>query len=166
MINEARKGNFKPWVPFLTLFPAVGTALMALRTASRGDKKQLNDLLDTDSYTPTKIVTVAAEGIAFQAAASSLSAMVEAANRHNLTGWAVGPAIGDALNIGQTGISTFEDLIGGSPSKTVPNRFQWAKERGQELLRQTIPALHPFIPPPPKHPPIREGGGEQLNEPY
>jgi hypothetical protein len=165
LLGEAAKGNFRPLLPFVTLFPAMGAALMALRTAARGDKDKLKDLLNTSSYGPTKALKVYAEGIGFYTAANSASAMVDAIDRHSLVNWAVGPAINDTLNTATTAVNTLSSLIGGSPSKTVPDRFEWAGERWREYFRSTFVPIHPFLSAPPKHPPIRESESAS-SEPY
>jgi len=143
LIDEARKGNFRPWVPFLMISPAIGEAIMRFNGMLFGKKKQ-----DADAeLSPGGVLWHMAEDIGHMTGWSSLEMILE--------------MIGNPGSHGRMDVArmTYEFFLGPFTSDLVHTVFQLpyeltnAKTDAAKMnalkrwTRSTFPILKPFIPP-------------------
>jgi hypothetical protein len=77
--DEARKGNFRPLIPFLLLYPAAGQLIWSLTALATGNIKHFKQLMDDKSWTPGRTVWHLIDDIAHVMADSEATAFFDAA---------------------------------------------------------------------------------------
>lgn len=77
--DEARKGNFRPLIPFLLLYPAAGQMIWSLTALATGNLKHFKQLMDDKSWTPGRTLWHIVEDIAHIMADSEATAFFDAA---------------------------------------------------------------------------------------
>jgi hypothetical protein len=172
LISEAKKLNFRPWVPFLLLAPAVGTAIQAATAYARQDKERMAELFDSE-WPVTKILRQAAFGAAFTGAATALTSAVDALDSgRSFADWLAGPVIGDVGRTLQTVWHAVADpakaYMTGKPAHPIFTQGEKLEHHLQSYARETFLPLRPLIPPPPKTKPKEQGpfhGAGEFNPP-
>jgi len=77
--DEARKGNFRPLIPFLALYPIAGQLIWSLTALATGNIKHFMQLMDDKSWTPGRTVWHLIDDIAHVMADSEATAFFDAA---------------------------------------------------------------------------------------
>ena len=147
LILEALRGNFRPWIPFVTIFPIAGTLVRfatelvvegprILVGVLNGDNsvEDLPIIEDIKSIESIKdIITLAADHIAYVGGIGIVGSMIESATIGNLAESVAGPIVG-------TGARLIEQTIKGT------ERFIVKEEEFQEAFRSLERTLTKRIP--------------------
>jgi hypothetical protein len=102
--DEARKGNFRPLVPFVTLYPLIGQLIWSLTAMATINKKHFQQLMDDKNWTPGQTFKRGIEDIAHMIGDSQLTAALDAMQHGKVAlgktiaqEYLTGPAIGDLM---------------------------------------------------------------------
>jgi hypothetical protein len=150
LIREAGKGNWKPWIPFLILFPAVGEVISDLSQAAKGNTKRVQQLLDDETYEPGNALKRYADNIGAVGGLGLASSLVDQARWGRVKGFLLGPAASDVATTIEAGGALTDAIISGDMKK-----FQ---DTLQTLTRGLVPATKVVVPPPSR-------GGGAVREP-
>ena len=75
--TEAKKGNFRPWLPFLAFYPAAGEVMRQLGGALTFNSKQIDWWQDPNNQDAAKILERTAEDIGYATGLTSLMWLVQ-----------------------------------------------------------------------------------------
>lgn len=82
--DEAKKGNFRPLIPFLTVYPILGQLIWSLTALAMVNRKHFQQLMADDAWDPGKTLNRAVDDIAHMIGDSQIMAAIEAAfGKHN-----------------------------------------------------------------------------------
>jgi hypothetical protein len=79
--NETRKGNFRPLIPFVVIFPVLGELIEDLTQAARGNPKRFEELFDAGTYEPVKVVKRLLEDASFTTATNLATGFLDTVSR-------------------------------------------------------------------------------------
>jgi len=141
--DEAKRGNFKPWIPVLTLMLPAGEVINGLRDYANGKKKYMEDtvkLLTGQSDFHTGLQHLARD-FGFLVAASYMSMLMDAAlNKVGLAREFAGPFLSDVFVAGEESVQAGKDFLDGNADAGMKKLWR--------IPTHTIRPLRPLAPTP------------------
>ena len=149
LVLEALRGNFRPWIPFVTIFPVAGTIVrFAVETVVDGpriligvlngdnsveDLPAIQDIKSIDSI--KDIITLAADHIGYVGGLGVAGNIIESALIGRLTEDLAGPIVSTGAQLFQRGAKGLERFI------VKEEDFQEAFKSLERLLTKRIPLV-------------------------
>jgi len=154
MWDEARKGNFRPLIPFLLLYPVAGQTIWSLTALATGNIKHFKQLMDDKSWTPGRTVWHMIEDVAHIMADSEATAFFDAAAHGQAilagkigTEYVMGPLPSD---IGKTAMLPV-DMAHAKTAKAKAEAVKRYVEEINPAARTLVNAYEMTQPPPGRH---------------
>jgi hypothetical protein len=133
--DEAKKGNFRPLVPFLTLYPLAGQLIWSLTALATGNIKHFKQLLDDKSWTPGQTLWRLTNDVAHMIGDTQLTAWLDAA------------AHGKETLAGTIGDEYFSGAVLSDATRTIdlPIELQHAKTKKakEAAVKRYVEGLNP-----------------------
>lgn len=136
--TEAKKGNFRPWIPFLLYYPLAGEAMRQIGAALTFNPKQADWWTQPENQEPAKIIERAAEDIGYSTGMTALYWLAKAPLGQK--GWATletlaGPVYSD---IAHTVLKLPAELSAAKSDYATYNALK-------RWLEGTVPATRPLV---------------------
>lgn len=162
--DEARKGNFRPLIPFLTMYPLFGQLIWSLTALATVNVKHFEQLMDDKNWAPRQALLRAVEDIAHQIGDSQITTALEALVRGKTTlgktiiqEEVIGPVMSDILRTIEAPFDiTHPKTTAGklkAARRTLEQTAPIAKTAGNVLDVMTAPPVHEEMKPLPAYNP-------------
>lgn len=151
--DEVKKGNFRPLIPFLTVYPILGQMIWSLSSLAMANKKHFQKLMDDKEWTPRKMLVHAVEDIAHMIGDTQLMSMLEAYLGGKI--WLGDKIAGeyfssvDASDAARTAKLPIEIMAAKTPEKRYKVAKRWATETFPAA--QTVKNVYDLSQPPPDY---------------
>lgn len=139
LIREATKGNFRPWIPAMILFPAAGEIIGDIVRLAHGDTKRIRELFEDKTYEPVNILKRLAADFGYSGGHTLATALIESAGSkfRTVLEAAAGPWYADVAHATESTYRTIDNLLQG---KTRQAGHEVKKE-----IRQTFVPAAPVV---------------------
>jgi broad specificity phosphatase PhoE len=139
LIREATKGNFRPWIPAMILFPAAGEIIGDIVRLAHGDTKRIRELFEEKTYEPVNLLKRLAADFAYSGGHTLATALIESAGSkfRTVLEAAAGPWYADVAHATESTYRTIDNLLQG---KTRQAGHEVKKE-----IRQTFVPAAPVV---------------------
>lgn len=171
LVDEAKKGNFRPLMPFLLLYPAMGELIADLTALFTANRKRYDDLMNNKESLPVKLLYRFAGDMAHATGLTIIDTILEAAFRRHNAAYSSrdvyeffgGPFLADAIH-------TFVQLpteVMAADSKDPRRHGKSASEKRKNAIlrwaRATFPVTSPLFNLSKEDPKAKKSGGSDYH---
>ncbi len=131
LILEAKKGNFRPWLPFLSIYPILGELMLDLLRLAQGDPERFASLFDDETWEPGNLLRRIAEDITLGAGQNILTVLMSMWERGLSALDYFAPSIAaDIATLLETIYRSATDMVDGELEQAGTRFLKWLRRRG------------------------------------